>query len=135
MQERDIKTPERSSLVYKTESYAIMGACFEVYKEKGCGFLEPVYQECLELEFALQHISARPQVKILLDYKGHELAQSYEPDFLCYVKIIVEIKALTELTDRHRAKAHNYLKATGMKLALLVNFGHYPGIEYERIVR
>ncbi len=123
-----------SSIIYKEESYRIMGACFEVCKEKGCGFLEPVYQECLELEFGLQGIQFQPQVGLALAYKGRPLKQKYLPDFVCLGKIILEIKAVSQLNDEHRAQVHNYLKATGYKLGLLVNFGHYPGVEHERIV-
>jgi len=121
-------------IVFKEESYAIMGACFEVYKEKGCGFLEAVYQECLEMEFRSQDIPFEGQPCLHLTYKGMSLKDTYEPDFICFDKIIVEIKAVSELTDIHRAQVHNYLKATGYNLGLLVNFGHYPKLEYERIV-
>jgi GxxExxY protein len=121
-------------LLYKDESYAIIGACFEVYKEKGNGFVEPVYQECLELEFGFQKIPFSPQSTLRLNYKGVELKQRYIPDFLCYDKIILEIKAVKQLTDEHRAQVLNYLKATGLRLGLLVNFGHYPKVEYERII-
>jgi GxxExxY protein len=123
------------NIVYKDESYAILGACFEVYKEKGCGFLEAVYQECLEIELAIQNIPFQPQAELALDYKGRTLKQKYVPDMICYEKIIVELKAVKDLADEHRAQVHNYLKATGTKLGLLVNFGHYPKVEYERIVR
>jgi len=123
-----------SAIVYKEESYRIMGACFEVYKEKGCGFLEAVYQECLELEFGLQGIPFQPQVRLALVYKGRALKQQYVPDFVCFGKIILEIKAVSQLNDEHRAQVYNCLRATGYKLGLLVNFGHYPAVEYERIV-
>jgi GxxExxY protein len=83
-----------TDLIYKQESYDIMGACFEVYKEKGCGFLENVYQECLELELNLQHIQFKSQVELPLDYKGTRLKQTYKPDFICMDKIIVEIIVL-----------------------------------------
>jgi GxxExxY protein len=122
------------AIIYKEESYRIMGACFEVYKEKGCGFVEPVYQECVELEFGLQGILFQAQVQLQLSYKGQPLRQKYIPDFLCFGKIIVEIKAVSQLIDEHRAQVHNYLKATEHRLGLLINFGHYPKIEYERIV-
>jgi GxxExxY protein len=121
-------------LLYKDESYAIIGACFEVYKEKGNGFVEPVYQECLELEFGFQNIPFTPQSTLRLHYKAVELKQRYIPDFYCYDKIIVELKAVKQLTDEHRAQVLNYLKATGLRLGLLVNFGHYPKLEYERII-
>jgi GxxExxY protein len=121
-------------LLYKDESYTISGACFEVYKEKGNGFVEPVYQECLELEFGLQKIPFSSQTALRLAYKGVELKQRYIPDFLCFDKIIVELKAVKQLSDEHRAQVLNYLKATGLRLGLLVNFGHYPKLEYERII-
>ena len=122
-------------LMYREESYRIIGACFEVYKEMGCGFLEAVYQECLSMELAAQAIPCKPQYELGLCYKGQPLKQKYVPDFICFDKIVTEIKAVTELTALHRAQLQNYLKATGSKLGLLVNFGHYPKLEYERIVK
>jgi GxxExxY protein len=121
-------------LIFKQESYQIMGACFEVYKSKGCGFVEQVYQECLSIEFGLQNIPFAEQVELSLEYKGRQLEQTFKPDFICFDQIIVEIKAVTALNDQHRAQVHNYLKATGKRLGLLVNFGHYPKVEWERIV-
>ncbi len=123
------------AIIFKEESYKIMGACFEVYREMSCGFTEPIYQECLELEFGLQAIPAHPHRKLNLKYKEKRLRQHFEPDFICHDLIVVEIKALSRLTNEHRAQVHNYLKATGFKLGLLVNFGTYPKLEYERIVR
>lgn len=122
-------------IVFKEESYRVMGACFEVYKEKGCGFLEPVYQECLAIELELQEIPFLEQQELDLTYKGRRLKQKYKPDFICFGKIILEIKSVKALTDEHRAQVHNYLKATGYRLGLLVNFGHHPQVEWERIVR
>jgi GxxExxY protein len=122
-------------IVHKAESYAIMGACLEVYREMGCGFTEPVYQECLEIELGLQAIPFQAQHELRLVYKTRQLKKKFELDFLCYDLIVVEIKAVSEFTDEHRAQIHNYLKATGLKLGLLVNFGHFPKLEYERIVR
>jgi GxxExxY protein len=122
-------------IVYKEESYRIMGACFEVYKEMGCGFLEGVYQECLDLELCQQSIPFTPQSELRLTYKGVTLKHTYVPDFICFGTIIVEIKAVQELADIHRAQLHNYLKAAQCTLGLLVNFGHHPKVEYERIVR
>jgi len=123
-----------TEILYKEESYKIVGACFEVYREKGCGFLEGVYQECLEIELSLQGVLFVPQKPLALEYKGSPLRSTYQPDFICYDKIVLELKAVTELTDEHRAQVQNYLKATGMKLGLLVNFGHYPKVQVERIV-
>jgi GxxExxY protein len=123
-----------TDIVYAEESYAIMGACFEVYKEKGNGFVEPVYQECMEIELGLQRIPFDAQRQLSLEYKGHALGQRYVPDLICYGKIIVELKAVSALADDHRAQLHSYLRATGLHLGLLVNFGHYPHLQYERIV-
>jgi len=123
-------------IIYKEESYRIMGACFEVYKEMGCGFVEPVYQECLGIELALRDLPFNAQPKLALTYKGQPLVDGkYIPDFILFDKIILEIKAVTEFADEHRSQVHNYLKATGFRLGLLVNFGHYPAVKYERIVR
>ena len=120
-----------SGLIYPEESYKIIGACFNVYKEKGCGFTEPVYQECLEIELEYQEIPFEAQRKLKLAYRGRELKQTFKPDFICYEKIVVEIKAVANLVDQHRAQLLNYLNATEMKLGLLANFGHYPKLEYE----
>jgi len=121
-------------LIYPEESFAIRGGLFEVYRNKGAGVLEPVYQECLEIEFGLSGVPAIPQPGLQLEYKGTKLKSEYIPDFVCYDKIIVELKTVKELTDAHRAQVQNYLKATGFKLAFLVNFCHHPLIEIERIV-
>src|SRR6266480_3825927 len=110
-------------IVYKKESYAIIGACFEVYNEKGCGFLEPVYQECLGIELECQQIPAISKPSLTLSYCGRILTQRYAPDFVCFEKIIVELKAVSALTDEHRAQLLNYLHATGFDLGLLANFG------------
>ena len=123
------------ALLFKTESYRIMGACFEVYKEQGCGFLEAVYQECLALEFKSRGIPFAEKPLLGLTYKRQTLRQNYEPDFLCFDAIIVEIKSARQLVNEHRAQCLNYLKATGKSLALLVNFGHHPGLESERFVQ
>ena len=120
-------------IIYKLESFEIMGACFEIYKEKGSGFVESVYQECLEIELGLRNIPFKAQQELPLTYKGRPLRSKFKPDFICYDKIVLEIKAVSGLTDEHRAQVQNYLRATGMKLGLLVNFGHYPKVDYERI--
>lgn len=123
------------ALLFEQESYAVLGACFEVYKQKGCGFLEPVYHECLEIEFELRGVPFRSELKLVLEYKGRKLKQSYEPDFICYDKIIVEIKAVSALNDAFRAQLQNYLRATDLRLGFLINFAHHPKLEYERIIR
>jgi GxxExxY protein len=125
----------KTTLLYKEESYKIIGACFEVYNEIGNGFLEAVYQECLCLEFDGQGISYQEKPQLKLDYKGKALEQTYKPDYVCHGKIILELKAVKSIADEHRAQVFNYLKATGLKLGLIVNFGSYPDLEYERIVK
>jgi len=125
---------EMNELKFEDQSYRIRGAVFEVYREMGCGFLEAVYQECLEKEFLKQDIPFVTQQELILHYKGETLIQTYRPDFICFDRIIVEIKAVKELLNEHRAQVHNYLKAAGLELGLLVNFGHYPKAEIERIV-
>lgn len=122
-----------SNIIHKLESFEIIGACFEVYKEKGSGFVESVYQECLEMELDERKIPFKAQVELALTYKGRPLKSKFKPDFICYEKIVVELKAVSGLTDEHRAQVQNYLRATKIKLGLLVNFGHYPKVEYERI--
>lgn len=121
-----------SNLLYKDITFQILGACFEVYKEKGNGYLEDVYQECLALEFASRGIIFTEKPKLILKYKGSRLRQYYQPDFICHEKIILELKAVKTICDEHRAQVINYLKSTGNRLGLLINFGHYPKIEHER---
>jgi GxxExxY protein len=122
-------------LILKDESYAIVGACFEVYKEMGCGFLESVYEECLGIEFDLVGVPFREQAALPIAYKSRPLKKIFQPDFICYDKMVVEIKAASSLTDVHRAQVHNYLKATGYRLGILANFNNHPQLEWERIVR
>jgi GxxExxY protein len=121
-------------LIYAEESYRIRNALFEVYREKGCGFTEPIYQECLEMELSLQDIPYDAQCRIPLTYKGRKLSHTFVPDTVCYDKIIIELKAVSALTDEHRSQIINYLKATGMKLGLLINFGAKDGVVIERFV-
>jgi hypothetical protein len=121
-----------SKLMLEKETYEILGACFEVYKDKGCGFLEAVYQECLEIEFELRALPAKALVPLALAYKGRPLSKSYEADFICFGTVLVELKAVSKLTDEHRAQVQNYLNATGLRVGLLVNFGHFPLVEHER---
>jgi GxxExxY protein len=123
-----------AELIYRDESYKIMGACFEVYKTKGCGFTEPVYQECLALEFGMQGVPFVAQPKLELEYKGTKLEQYFKADFVCVGAIVSELKSLPKITDICRAQVLNYLHAMKLRLGLIVNFGHHPKLEYERIV-
>ena len=121
------------ALLFEEETYRLLGTCFEVYKVMGCGFLEAVYQECLKLELSARGVPFLLQAELGLTYKGRPLKLKYVPDFICFEKIILELKAVSQLTPEHRAQVHNYLHPTGYKRGLLVNFGHYPKVEYERI--
>lgn len=121
-------------ILFKDECYSIQGAVFEVYREMGCGFLESVYQECLEKELVARSIPFVSQQELKLAYKGEPLRQSYKPDLICYGNIIVELKALRSTTGEHKAQVLNYLKGTGFRLGLLVNFGSHPKATVERIV-
>ena len=121
------------SLLYNEECYRIVGSCFEVCKDKGCGFLESVYQECLEIELEHQGVDFLAQQPLELRYRGRLLKQKFVPDFVCFGSIVLEIKAVKALADEHRAQVLNYLKATGKSLGLLVNFGHHPKLEWERL--
>ena len=119
-------------LIYKEEVYAIVGAAIEVHKILGKGFLEPVYQEALEIEAALQKLPFMAQPHIQIQYKGRLLQKEYVPDFIFYEKIVVEIKALNELTSHEEAQILNYLKATGYKVGVLINFGSLGKLEWRR---
>lgn len=111
------------SLLHAEETFRIRGAVFEVHSTLGSGFLEAVYQECLALEFSGREIPFRSQPILALDYKGMRLRQTYSPDFVCFDRIVVELKVAREIAPEHRAQVINYLRATGMSLGLLVNFG------------
>ena len=121
------------SFLYKDETYAIHGALFEVYRVLGCGFLEAVYQQALEMELTQRNIPFASQVEIDVEYKGMKLEQTYRADLVCYDKIILELKAVQHLLPEHEAQLQNYLRATKMRVGLLVNFGHYPKVEIKRI--
>lgn len=122
-------------LYNKEQSYAINGAAMNVYNTLGHGFLVAVYQEALELEFIKRGIPYEREKELKISYEGKELRQTYKADFVCYGDIIVELKAVAHLDDSHRSQVFNYLKATGFKLGLLYNFGHYNGLEWERKIR
>ena len=121
-------------LFYQNESYAIRGAAMKVYNTLGCGFLEAVYQEALEIEFNKLGIPYEREKELEIVYDGVVLNKKYVADFVCYDKIILELKAVKELDDSHRSQVFNYLKATGFKLGLLINFGKYDEIQIERKV-
>jgi len=105
----------------------------EVHRELGCGFLEPVYQEALAIEFKIQGLQFKEQQLIGILYKGRPMEKKYQPDFICFDDIIVEIKALSRLTGNEEAQLINYLKATGFEIGLLINFGT-KSLEYKRLI-
>jgi len=124
---------QNTGLLYKEEVFRIVGAAMEVHKILGCGFLEPVYQEALEKEFAIQGIPFQPQCSLQIQYKGSYLNKGYVADFVAYEKIIVEIKALEHFDPVHTAQVLNYLKASSFRVGLLINFGTHS-LEWKRIV-
>lgn len=121
-------------ILFRDEVFQIQGAIFEVSREMGTGFLEAVYQECIALEFAARAIPFAAFPPLRLSYKGVSLRQTYQPDFVCFDSIIVELKVVREIAPEHRAQVLNYLKATGTRLGLLINFGAAPKARVERLV-
>lgn len=119
-------------LKYSDETYQIIGAAMEVHKTIGCGFTEPLYQEAFEQELQLRSIPFQREKSFHVTYKGKELKKEFRPDFVCFNKIIVELKAVDDFADEHFAQVYNYLKATGMSLGLLINFGK-KSLDYKRI--
>jgi GxxExxY protein len=126
---------ERADLLLRDEVYAIIGAAMEVHTEFGAGFLEPAYQEAMELELTLRGVPFEAQKVLNILYKGYVLKKQYCADLVCYGQIIVEIKALKELTGREEAQLLNYLKATGLRVGLLINFGDPGRLDWKRLVR
>jgi len=123
----------KEGIIYKDESYKIIGACMEVHRTLGCGFLEAVYQEALSIEFEKRNIPFVREKMLEIIYKGIILEKEYVADFICYDKIIIETKAVNQIQSEHIAQTLNYLKITEFKLGLLVNFGA-KSLETKRIV-
>jgi len=121
------------TVLFKDEVYRIQGAIFEVSREMGTGFLEAVYQECLAIEFTRRDVPFVAKPQLALTYKGERLQQVYVPDFICFDCVLVELKSVRELAPEHRGQVFNYLKATGLRLGLLVNFGGGVKARIERV--
>jgi GxxExxY protein len=121
------------ALLYQELTGKIIGAAMEVHRTLGCGFLEPVYQQALEIELELQGVPFVAQDELTITYKQRKLKQRYKPDFMVDQKVIVELKALDRLSSTEEAQVINYLKATGYKVGLLINFGA-RSLEWKRLV-
>ena len=130
----DADDMSEQNILYKEESYKIVGAAMNVHHFLGCGFLEPVYQEALQIELDFLKIPYKREVPLPIMYRGKRLEKYYIADFVCYDKIIVELKALSALTSEHKAQVINYLKATNIELGILFNFGT-TRLTTERVVR
>ena len=125
---------DHSKLLYPDELYHILKCAMEVYNTLGSGFLETVYQDALEIEFALNGIPFEREKHIDISYKGQILPSHYIADELCYDKIILELKAASCLTQEHEAQLIHYLKATGINVGVLINFGKNRKLEWKRFV-
>jgi GxxExxY protein len=124
-----------AELLLKEEVYAIVVAAMDVYNHLGSGFLEPVYQEALALELARRHIPFEAQKELDIWYRGQRLQKTYFADFRAFDKIVIEIKALDRLTGNEEGQLLNYLKASGMEVGLLINFGSARKLEWKRMIR
>lgn len=123
-----------TELIYKTESYKIIGICMEVHNNLGPGFLEIVYKDALEYELRIACIPFEREKEFIVNYKGTILPHKFYADFVVYDKIILEVKAISEIYDKSIAQALNYLTVSGYKLSLIVNFGEL-NLNYKRIVK
>ena len=131
---RDLGLRSDPDIELSEETFRIQGAVFEVYRQMGTGFLEAVYQECLALEFRARGIPFTAQPLLSLSYKGEPLKHTYSPDFICFDSVVVELKALRALAAEHEAQVLNYLKASRLKVGLLVNFGCAPKARVRRLI-
>ena len=126
------KTQPRTDLLYKDEVYKIVGAAIEVHRELGPGFLEAVYQEALGIELTERGIPFESQKPLKIKYKSQPLKKEYVADLVCYGKIVVELKAIDNLSSRETAQVLNYLKAAELRVGLIFNFGSEGVLEWER---
>lgn len=122
-----------TDLLYADETYAIIGACMEVHRHLGHGFLEAVYSEALMAEFEERDIPYEINKELTIEYKGSPLLKRYYADFVCFDKILIELKAVEKIAPPHIAQVLNYLKATKMSLGIIANFGE-ASFNYKRII-
>lgn len=122
-----------NKILYKEESFAIIGACMKVHRSLGAGFLEAVYEEALEKEFNIQKIPFKRQVKLSLYYNQELMKKQFRADFVCYDTIVIEIKAVSQIPVTFYTQLTNYLKCTNMELGMLINFGT-PSLTYKRMI-
>lgn len=131
----DSRDPDNpSEIILADETYAIVGASMEVYYKLGTGFLEPVYQQALEIELDLRAIPFRRHERFRIEYKEHFLDRKYIADFFCYEQIIVELKAVNQLGPVDWSQVLNYLKVSKMRVGLLFNFGSPGRLEWKKLV-
>lgn len=123
---------EEHGLLYKNESFKIIGAALEVHKTLGCGFIEVVYQEALAEEFKKRNIPYEREKELTINYKGKTLSKTFRADFICYDTIILELKAVSDFIDDHYAQLYSYLKASNLSLGILINFGK-ANLDYFRL--
>ena len=124
-----------AELLLKEEVYTVVGAAMEVYNELGPGFLEAVYHEAMEIELSRRDIPHHSRVKLQINYKGQILRKEYEADMVTHGQLLVELKALNHLSSQEDAQLLNYLKATGYRVGMLINFGHPSKLEWKRLVK
>jgi GxxExxY protein len=128
-----LNSMDDNKFLFKDESYKIIGFCMDVHSNLGCGFLEAVYQEALELEFIRNSVPYEMESQLDIHYKGVVLDKKYYSDFVCYNDIILELKAVKSIEDIHVAQLMNYLKASGKRVGYLINFGSMS-LQYKRII-
>src|SRR5215468_471058 len=131
---KNTKNHEGKELIFGDECFAVIGAAMEVHSELGPGFLEAVYQEALEMELSSRRIPFEAQKPLTISYKGRPLKKEYVADVICYGQIIVELKAMDRLTGKEESQILNYLKATGFKVGILINFGSHGKLEWRKFV-
>lgn len=122
-----------NDIVYKDESFAIIGAAMEVYNQLGSGFVEKVYQDALEIEFELRGIPYKREEHLPVFYKGRQIKHDFFVDFICYDKIVIECKTVSEILNIHKSQTLNYIKINNLKLGIVINFSN-QSLEYKRIV-